>query len=166
MFSSSKSQSSDNRQVATDAGVNVREGAYMSTNMTLLASDKAKLATGKAQVTGDNSVTVGEKGTLNTGISLSGVKGNVTIGDGGAAVASVANVFADAVKELSEGSSAAIRSALTAQSQQQAKLAELLSGAFGQVAEVAAGPEAAQTKTVFWIVLALLGLLAVLFSNR
>lgn len=113
-------------------------------------------------------------GSLNTGLILKGVKGNVTIGDGGAQVASLAQTFANTISGITQsnnatasGSTQAITDALT---QALDKQSAITSSALGQATDLSANAQSGgwttTQKTFLYLVLGALALVGVIFYFR
>jgi hypothetical protein len=118
---SSKSSSSDSRQAATDNAKNLRGSGnkYLETGSVDLS--KARIDQGN--------------------VTLTGINGNVTLGDNGG-IAQVSQIFADTIREISSQGNATLRDLLFGQSSasdaSQSPLGSLLSGAAGSASASAA----------------------------
>jgi hypothetical protein len=135
----------------------------------IAAADQARVVKGKGKIVGGADLT---KANVNTGLSVGkGFKGNITLGDGGAAVADVSRTFAQTLSQISSQSNQALQDALA----QQASNAQSTSdNALGKVTDLSqseqtGGSSFLLTKTV-WILLGVMALLGAtgyfLFKRR
>lgn len=147
LFSQTSSASNDNRQGAGDNSVLIRGGGTVTSGV------------------GNTTVGQNARVSMNSGIQVSGVHGNVTLGDGGAAAKEVGAMFNQTLNQISGQQADAAR-------EQSAGLAGLgdsiraglsgLNGAGQSVSGVVAGVVTWVKRNAVWIVaVGVLGVAAV-----
>jgi hypothetical protein len=125
---STTSNATDNRIAATDQAKIVRGNK----NTTTEAGGKTKIVSGKGKNLEVGSTDLsGAKVDTNTGLQLSGVAGNVTVGDGGAGAADIAKTFAATLNQMNANNTALLGTAFTAQNQLAQQNSQALSAAVG-----------------------------------
>jgi len=134
-----------------------------ATDNRLGAGDNARQIRGAVrQYTESGSVSVGDKGSLNTGIQITADKnsGPITIGDGGAALSALAQSALAAISGVSASGQDALTQALNAQS---ALTSSALDKATAISADAQSGGWSTTQKTFLWLVLGVLALVGLTF---